>query len=104
MVLGLFASGVISQTPAAFAADEAKGAEVFAANCAGCHAGGQNMVIPDRKLDKESLQKYGKYEVPAIAGVVTKGLGSMPAFGSKVSPENVQDVAAYVRAQADKGW
>merc|ERR1712113_192439 len=104
MVLGLFVSGVVNQAPAAFAADEANGSAVFAANCASCHAGGNNLVSPDKKLKKEDLQKYGKYEVPALVAQVAKGNGSMPAFGSKLSPADVEDVATYVRAQADKGW
>merc|ERR1712226_1713354 len=104
MFLGLFASAVVSQAPAAFAADVDNGQGVFAANCASCHAGGNNLVSPDKKLKKEALQQYGKYEPAAIVAQVTKGNGSMPAFGSKISPEDIQDVAAYVRAQADKGW
>ena len=29
---------------------------------------------------------------------------AMPAFGERLSPEDIGDVAAYMRAQADKGW
>merc|ERR1712060_801933 len=104
MVLGLFASAVVSQAPAALAADADAGAGVFASNCASCHAGGNNLVSPDKKLKKEELQKYGKYEPAAIVAQVQKGNGSMPAFGSKLSPDDIEDVAAYVRSQADKGW
>lgn len=28
----------------------------------------------------------------------------MPAFKSKLKPEEIEAVAAYVLAQADKGW
>merc|ERR1712176_1346226 len=104
MVLGFLVSGVVGQTPAAMAADADAGAAVFTANCASCHAGGNNLVSPDKKLKKEDLQKYGKYEPAALIAQVAKGNGSMPAFGSKLSPGDVEDVAAYVRAQADKGW
>merc|ERR1711963_834859 len=96
MVFGLFVSGIVSQTPAAVAADADAGAAVFASNCASCHAGGNNLVSPDKKLKKEELQKYGKYEPAQIVAQVTKGNGSMPAFGSKLNPEDIQDVAAYV--------
>merc|ERR1719282_1670781 len=104
-MLGLFVSGIVGQAPAAaLAADADAGAAVFASNCASCHAGGNNLVSPDKKLKKEELQKYGKYEPAQIVAQVSKGNGSMPAFGSKLAPDDINDVAAYVRAQADKGW
>merc|ERR1711976_254099 len=104
MFLGLFASAVVSQAPAAFAADLDNGQAVFAASCASCHAGGGNTVAPDKKLKKEALQQFGKYEPAAIVAQIAKGNGAMPAFGERISPEDIEDVAAYVRAQADKGW
>lgn len=104
MALGLFVSAIVGQAPAALAGDADAGAAVFSANCAACHAGGNNLVSPEKKLKKEELVKYGKYEPAQIVVQVTKGNGSMPAFGSKLAPDDIQDVAAYVRAQADKGW
>jgi len=104
MVLGLFAAVVGASAPAALAADLDNGESTFAANCASCHAGGNNSVAPEKKLKKEALQQYGKYEVAQIVTQVTKGNGAMPAFGERLSPEDIGDVAAYVRAQADKGW
>ena len=32
------------------------------------------------------------------------GKAAMPAFGNKLSAEDIDDVASYVIAQADKGW
>ena len=104
MALGLFAAVVGARAPAALAADLDNGESTFAANCASCHAGGNNSVAPEKKLKKEALQQYGKYEVAQIVTQVTKGNGAMPAFGERLSPEDIGDVAAYVRAQADKGW
>merc|ERR1719199_399063 len=104
LVMGLFAAAIGGRAPAAIAADVGNGEAVFAANCASCHAGGNNSVAPDKKLKKEELTKYGKYEPSQIVAQVTKGNGAMPAFGEKLAPDDIQDVAAYVRAQADKGW
>ena len=42
LVMGLFAAAVGGRAPAALAADAANGESVFAANCAACHAGGNN--------------------------------------------------------------
>lgn len=53
----LWSFGVISPQQAS-AADIARGATLFTANCAGCHAGGQNVVNQKKTLQKEDLQKY----------------------------------------------
>ena len=51
---------------AAFAGDIESGATIFAGNCAACHAGGNNSVVPEKKIKKEALVQYGKYDVAAI--------------------------------------
>ena len=86
------------------AADIAAGAKVFSANCAACHAGGRNAVNPMKTLKKEALVKYEMATAEAIITQVTKGKNAMPAFGSKLKPEQIENVAAYVLAKADDGW
>merc|ERR1712151_1092034 len=76
--------------------------QVFGANCAACHAGGNNTVVPEKKLKKEALQQYGKYEISAIITQVTNGNGAMPAFGERLAPDDIEDVANYVRARPTK--
>merc|ERR1712193_136308 len=82
----------------ALAADIENGEQVFGANCAACHAGGNNSVVPEKKLKKEALQQYGKYEVAQIITQVTNGNGAMPAFGERIAPDDIEDVANYVRS------
>ena len=88
----------------ALAADTVNGAKIFSANCAACHAGGRNLVQAQKTLKKGDLEKYGMYSQEAIISQVTKGKNAMPAFGGRLKPEQIEDVAAYVIAQADKGW
>lgn len=88
----------------ALAADAVGGAKVFSANCAQCHAGGRNLVNAAKSLKKDALEKYGLYSAEAIVAQVTKGKGAMPAFGKRLKANQIEDVAAYVLAQADKGW
>ena len=85
-------------------ADAANGAKVFSANCAACHAGGLNAVMPNKTLKKEALEQFGMYSAEAIITQVTNGKGAMPKFGGRLSAEQIEDVAAYVLAQADQGW
>jgi cytochrome c oxidase subunit 1 len=75
--------------------DAAAGAEVFAANgCGGCHtftpAGAAGNVGPN--LDGTALT------AAQIAAVVTNGKGGMPAFGDRLTPEQIADLSAYVAA------
>merc|ERR1711988_616295 len=102
MALGLLAA-VVGGRPA-LAADIENGEAIFNGNCAACHAGGNNSVVPEKKLKKEALIQYGKYSVDLIKYQATNGNGAMPAFGEKLSPEDIEDVATYVLSQADKGW
>jgi cytochrome c6 len=88
----------------AYAADAAAGAKVFAANCAACHAGGRNAVNPPKTLQQADLDKYGMASAEAVIKQVTLGKAPMPAFGGKLQPEQIENVAAYVLAQAGKGW
>jgi mono/diheme cytochrome c family protein len=75
------------------------GAAVFtSASCGGCHtlsaAGSTGSVGPN--LDETALTE------PEIAAVVTQGRGTaMPAFGAQLSGDEIDAVAAYVRASAD---
>jgi len=88
----------------ALAADATKGASIFKANCASCHANGKNLVNAQKTLKKEALEKYGMYSMEAIVKQVTYGKNAMPAFRGRLSAEKIQNVSAYVLAQADKGW
>ena len=41
-------AGAMAIAPAAFAADLENGAQVFAGNCAACHAGGNNVILNEK--------------------------------------------------------
>ncbi len=94
----------VSLTPVAFAANLANGAKVFSGNCAACHMGGGNVVMANKTLKKEALEQYGMYSEEAIIYQVQHGKNAMPAFGGRLTEEQIRDVAAYVMDQAAKGW
>nr|WMP11744.1 Cytochrome c6 [Laurencia australis]WMP11955.1 Cytochrome c6 [Laurencia australis] len=76
------------------------GEQVFTANCAGCHIGGNNVIVPEKTLKIDALEKYSKDSVDAIVNQVTNGNNSMPAFGAKLDENEIQSVANYVLNQA----
>jgi cytochrome c6 len=106
-LLALCLALVLGAAPS-FAADAAHGGQIFSANCAACHMGGGNVVNAERTLKAEALKAYlANYEAgpeAAVAYQVTNGKNAMPAFGGKLSAGDIDDVAAYVIDQSNKGW
>lgn len=88
----------------AFAGDAANGKQIFSANCAACHAGGKNVVNPAKTLSKADLDKNGMAAKDAIIKQVTGGKNAMPAFGGRLTADQIEDVAEYVLGQSEKGW
>lgn len=103
-VLLMITVTVFSFGQAALATDVTAGAKVFSANCASCHAGGKNLVNAQKNLKKETLEKYALNTPEAIITQVTKGKAAMPGFKGRLTAQQIENVAAYVLAQADKDW
>jgi cytochrome c6 len=99
-----FALFAITFSSPAVAAEVASGAKIFSANCAACHAGGNNVIMANKNLKKEALAEYGMNSIAAITTQVTNGKNAMPAFGGRLSAAQIEDVATYVLAQSEKGW
>ena len=86
-----------AQPPAT--ADVARGKALFAsAGCGACHtladAGATGTVGPSLDAAKPSAD--------LVTARVTNGLGVMPSFAGKLSPQEIADVAAYVSGAAGK--
>ena len=90
----------------AFAGDAGAGESVFSGNCAACHAGGQNVIMPEKTLEKAALEEYldGGFNEKAVMKQVTNGKNAMPAFGGRLSDDDIANVAAYVISTASAGW
>ena len=93
-------SGVLADT----IANLDNGAQVFQANCAGCHAKGGNIVRRGKNLKLKALHKYHVDTQDAIASLVTNGKGNMSAYGEKLTASEIADVSAYVLQRAETGW
>ncbi len=90
-------------TPA-MAGDAASGGKIFSANCAACHAGGNNVVNGAKTLKKDALEKYEMNSIEAITYQVNNGKNAMPAFKGRLTDAQIEDVATYVLSQAEAGW
>ena len=99
-----FALFTIAFSSPALAGDAASGGKIFSANCAACHAGGNNVIMANKNLKIAALEEYGMNSIASITTQVTNGKNAMPAFGGRLSAAQIEDVATYVLDQAEKGW
>lgn len=95
---------VIAYSASAYAADLQNGEKLFNANCSACHMGGNNVIISSKTLKKDALKKYDMFSLEAIEKQVTNGKNAMPSFRSRLNPAQIEDVAAFVLNQSEKGW
>mmetsp|Transcript_11892 Transcript_11892/g.37857 ORF Transcript_11892/g.37857 Transcript_11892/m.37857 type:complete len:153 (-) Transcript_11892:33-491(-) len=87
------------------------GEKLFEANCAVCHAGGGNVIVRSKSLDRADLEREG-YDRSAIELIIARGRGAMPGFGAisesgrraHLEEQEISEIAEYVEAQADAGW
>ena len=79
--------------PAATAATEMSAQELFAKHCAGCHgAEGKGAFGPDLSGEYQ----YGKTERAAQESISSGRPGNMPAFDTKLSPEEIKALTDFI--------
>ncbi|MEG4573763.1 c-type cytochrome [Microcoleus sp. N3A4] len=86
------------------ATNPATAAELFSANCAGCHINGSNIIRRGKNLKQKALKKYGMDSIANISNLVTNGKGIMPAYKDRLTEQQIIDVSAYVLSQAETDW
>jgi mono/diheme cytochrome c family protein len=73
---------------------------IYKARCAMCHSADGSAdtqigkTLHAKDLRSEEVQKMSDAD---ISGVITKGNGAMPSFGSQLSPEDIHKLVDYVR-------
>ena len=85
-------------------ADINNGEQIFTANCSACHAGGNNVIMPEKTLRKEALEENKMNSIKAITYQVTNGKNAMPAFGGRLADNEIEDVANFVLSKSEMGW
>lgn len=105
LILLLFAFVCFTVVSPALAGDASAGKGIFTANCNACHMSGGNVVAGASKgLAKGALEKNGVDTLEKIVYQVTNGKNAMPSFKGRLDAQQIEDVATYVLAQAEKGW
>ena len=102
--LSIIGLAMISLVTSVNAFDIRNGESVFTANCSACHAGGNNVIMPEKTLRKDALSSNQMDSMKAITYQVTNGKNAMPAFGGRLSDNEIEDVASFVLDQSEKDW
>lgn len=81
------------------------GEQLFSQKCVSCHAGGKNLVNPEKTLSLKDLETNSRDNINAVITQVTNGGNGMPIFGESLSDEEIINVANYVLNQAkNSAW
>jgi mono/diheme cytochrome c family protein len=103
--LAIAAFGIgVALSPAAAAPNDS-GAATFATHCEACHAAdgsgdtvvGKSANIPDLRAPQVQNQTDDR-----LQDVIAHGLGTMPAFGTSLSADEIHGLVQYVRGMAKK--
>jgi cytochrome c6 len=75
-------------------------AKTFTANCVLCHGANGSGDPPAGKALKAKDLRSAEVQTKSdavLAAAISKGSGKMPAFGSKLSPDVISSLVAYIR-------
>lgn len=73
-----------------------KGERLFLHHCMACHEGRENLIIPEKNLQKETLEINGLTSVESLTYYIKNGKNGMPAFGGRLSEKNLITLAKYL--------
>ena len=98
-VSSIAAIALVMPSPVHAIGSIAHGQVLFQANCAGCHAGGQNFVKEKKTLKQDALQKYQSLEKEKLQQLLTNGMPHK-FLPLKFERTDYSDVVDYVLDQA----
>jgi mono/diheme cytochrome c family protein len=90
----------------AFGADLANGKKIYTDKCLKCHGekgrgdGPRAYDLSKKPADYTDKEKMSKFTDADLRKVVKEGKKPMPAFGKKLSDEDIAGVVAYIRTFA----
>lgn len=80
------------------------GETLFLQNCAVCHPTGKNLILPEKNLKKDSLEKNGMNSRGSILYQVRNGKNGMPAFGDRLKENEIETIADYILFQSQTNF
>jgi cytochrome c6 len=90
----LVLSWVAALSTTLFAAPD--GATLYSVKCAGCHGEGGAKTIAAMHVKPINGPEIKSMGVGVLTSVVSQGIGKMPAFAGKLTPEQIKAVCDHV--------
>lgn len=96
----LLSAAAIACLLSAAAHAQNKGATLFQSNCQMCHgADGKGSTPTGQAMKVANLHsaQIVKMTDAELANVISKGKNNMPAFGSRLTPPQIENLVSYIR-------
>ena len=81
-----------------------KGEILFENQCFQCHKNGNTILVTEKNLKKESLERNGMNSIESIRYQVKNGKNGMPAFGGKLKEEDIEEIANYILYKSQRNF
>ena len=72
------------------------GEKLFEMNCNMCHPKGENIIIPEKTLKVEILEKNGISSLKNLSYLILNGKNGMPGFNDRLKEKEIEDIANYL--------
>jgi cytochrome c6 len=76
-----------------------KGEKLFSLHCISCHANGDNSILPEKNLKKETLEALGINSQKSLIYQIMNGKNGMPAFGGRLKESEIEQISSYIFKQ-----
>ena len=73
-----------------------KGEKLFSLHCISCHANGNNSILPEKNLKKETLEALGINSKSSLIYQIMNGKNGMPAFGGRLKEIEIEQISSYI--------
>ena len=72
-----------------------KGEIIFKHYCSACHVNGNNRILPEKNLKKETLEIFGINNQLSLIYQISNGKNGMPAFGGRLKKSEIKEISSY---------
>lgn len=80
------------------------GQTLFERNCSMCHPNGQNLILAEKNLKKENLERNGLNSRPSLIYHLRNGKNGMAGFADRLTKEEIRILADYLIFQDEKNF
>lgn len=73
-----------------------KGQTLFVQHCNICHKNQENIILPEKSLQKDKLKQFGMNKKEALLYEIKNGKNGMPAFEFRLSNLDIDSIVKYL--------